>query len=378
MIYKYNLMVPLIYNRFNIIDSEHDTELRLGLKEEVCASFEVIFRSYDIPSHPDGCDFKDIAQIKLFTWNDEDYESTGSTIDTKIHCMILGLICENKREAKKYIKEIVDKICKELSLVFSRYNHNRHLFHPRIEPDWNSAKWDEKEYKPYSDAITKGESGGIITARTNIMIECSAYAIITNLIPPEEIIVDKWLQPKDDNLEFLINEYYSALGAEKIKSKFFHLFAMIEFCEEKYKKHNKAERLFSDDYVEKILQVLEGSKEVDTDKDVLGEVKKALSRRTDIGRAQKLLNILNWMGIDKFERFGEEKEIDKKMLDDAIDLRNRSFHGGQERAEEVEQEYKRNVENLLYIDEKIIEFVRGQSFEAKRDTYCLCIEGQKK
>ena len=64
------------------------------------------------------------------------------------------------------------------------------------------------------------------------------YMMGTTSIKSSEIKIKDWLFTKDDAVEFLINEYHSALGSEKVKSKFFHLFAMIEFVEKEYADQN--------------------------------------------------------------------------------------------------------------------------------------------
>lgn len=53
------------------------------------------------------------------------------------------------------------------------------------------------------------------------------------------------------------------------------------------------------------------------------------------------------------------------MLDDIIKLRNKSFHGTKENAEEVEKKYADAVEILLYIDEKILDFFMKSSYQDK-------------
>lgn len=95
-------------------------------------------------------------------------------------------------------------------------------------------------------------------------------------------------------MEFLINEYHSALGAENIKSKFLQVFSIIEFCEEEYEEHNGSRRLLSDEEVDMVIA-----------------------------------------GTEK--QFGSNKAIDKKLLADIIKLRNKSFHGTKENAEDVEK-----------------------------------------
>ena len=40
-----------------------------------------------------------------------------------------------------------------------------------------------------------------------------------------------WTIPENEAYEFLMKEYYIALGQEDAKSKFFHLFSIIEYIE---------------------------------------------------------------------------------------------------------------------------------------------------
>ena len=47
--------------------------------------------------------------------------------------------------------------------------------------------------------------------------------------------------PENEAYEFLMNEYYIALGQEDAKSKFFPLFSIIEYIEHRYEQYNGAE-----------------------------------------------------------------------------------------------------------------------------------------
>ena len=49
-----------------------------------------------------------------------------------------------------------------------------------------------------------------------------------------------WTMPENEAYEFLMNEYYIALGQEDAKSKFFHLFSIIEYIEHRYEPYNGA------------------------------------------------------------------------------------------------------------------------------------------
>lgn len=83
------------------------------------------------------------------------------------------------------------------------------------------------------------------------------------------------------------------------------------------------------------------------------------------------------MGIDKFVRFGEDVLIDKELTGELIDIRNKLFHGGKEDPEDVRQRYKPTVEQLLFINEQIIGFARGQDAGGQEQTFSLFIEGNK-
>ena len=60
------------------------------------------------------------------------------------------------------------------------------------------------------------------------------YCIVQVSIPSDEVKINEWLLKEDDVVEFLMNEYHSALGAENIKSKFFHLNIFYRAGKRKY------------------------------------------------------------------------------------------------------------------------------------------------
>ncbi len=171
-----------------------------------------------------------------------------------------------------------------------------------------------------------------------------------------------------------MNEYYEALGTENIKSKFFHLFSIIEFCEKEYEGHNGSSRLLADEEVDMVIESVQ--KQIDTNKRVriVSILKNNLVKVHDIGRVEKLENILKWMGIESYRRFGLDKPIDKKLLSDLTTLRNKSFHGTRENAADAEKKYADAVEVLLYIDEKILDFLMKDSDKKKVNNAALILE----
>lgn len=65
----------------------------------------------------------------------------------------------------------------------------------------------------------------------------------------------------------------------------------------------------------------------DKSKQILSTLKGNLSKMTDIGRAQKLANMLNDLNIPDIQVGGETIIINKENMQDLITLRNRYFHG---------------------------------------------------
>lgn len=372
MIFKYNITIPLTYNKFAIRSNNPDSELRYEIEQLCEEEFEVVFRTYEIPGYSGGYDFKDIVKVRLYN-TIVDNRRTGN-IQWKDDCRLIyeinGMLVDDEIYAKKFSEEIIDRICKRLSLVFIKHNDNRHLYQPRVEPVWSEAVFNRCEYVPFVDAKRKtiekiDGNNKTIHLEEHIYINDSIYCIARISIPSDEIKIREWLSEKDDVIEFLMNEYHSALGTENIKSKFFHLFAIIEFCEKEYEEHNGSNRLLSDEEVDMAIEGIE--KQIDTKKrdKIISILKNDLIKVNDIGRIGKLENILKWMGIEKYKQFGADKPIDKKLLSDIIKLRNKSFHGTKENAEDVEKKYADAVEVLLYIAEKILDFLMMSSYQNK-------------
>lgn len=366
MIFRYDIIVPLTYNRFSILSNDPDSELRYEMKQCCEEEFRIVFRTYEIPRYKDGYDFEDIVKISLYENTTDDKQDASNWI-----CEINGMLVDDEIYARKFSEEMIDRICKRLSLVFIKHNANRHLYQPRVEAMWSKAFFNRCEYAPFLEAKQKALEGDdkhkTIYLEDRIYLRGSVQFIATTMVPPAEIHIGEWLSTENEVVEFLMNEYYSALGTENIKSKFFHLFAIIEFCEKEYENHNGASRLLSDDEVDKILTEMKRLIDAEKREKILSSLKNSLLRLNDTGREGKLENILKWMDIKTYKHLGAEKTIDKKMLSEITKLRNKSFHGTKENLRDVEREYANAVEKLLYIDEKILDFVMKDSFQDKGD-----------
>lgn len=383
MIFKYNITVPLTYNKLAIQSNNPDSELRYEIAEFCEEEYNVVFRTYEVPGYVDGYDFKDDVKIKIYA-NSSDKRGSGTRQEKdncRVICEIKGMLVDDEIYAKKFSEEIVHKICKRLSLVFIKHNVNRHLYQPRVEPVWSEAVFNRCEYAPFVEAKQKAlekvdGNNKMLYLQDCMYIRDSIYCIAQISIPSEEIRIGEWLSKTDDVVEFLMNEYYSALGTENIKSKFFHLFSIIEFCEKEYEGHNGSSRILMDKEVDIIIEGLQ--KQIDTNKrsKIVSILKNNLVKVSDIGRVEKLENILKWMGIETYRRFGSDKPIDKKLLSELATLRNKSFHGTKENAADTEKKYADAVEVLLYIGEKILDFLMKDSHQNKVNGVVL-IYGKK-
>ena len=162
----------------------------------------------------------------------------------------------------------------------------------------------------------------------------------------------------DEKLKFLIEEYFIALGSENMNSKFFHLFAIIEFIEKEYAGLAGANIMLSVENVNEVLQEIKGKlhSEADKSKQILRTLKGNLSRMTDIGRAQKLANILNRLKICNLQECGNEVAIDKGSMQKLIDLRNHYFHGDSGKENEKLLKIDIAVAELMEICLRVIQY----------------------
>lgn len=77
---------------------------------------------------------------------------------------------------------------------------------------------------------------------------------------------------------------------------------------------------------------------------------------TDIGRAQKLANILNRLKICNLQECGNEVAIDKGSMQKLIDLRNHYFHGDSGKENEKLLKIDIAVAELMEICLRVIQY----------------------
>ena len=363
MIYTYDIKVPLIYNHFDINSKSADSELRFNLEKSIELKTETRCTTQFSENCSDKWIFNDTTAIKIYcTYNEDKQKFSEPVPDPFITCEITNLLAADEKSALQEIECILDKLSKELSFIFNRQNHNRHLYQPRVEPDWMKFKIKSQEYEPYVKKYSelKKSDTELIFFKDTMRIRDSVHITGTLHISPNEIQTENFFRKNTPEFDFIFNEYYLALGTENMKSKFFHLFVIIEFCEREYKQHNKSTALLSEDEIKELMTIFKNHTVFQNKENLLSRINGTLTEATDIGRAQKLLNILEWMGIKSYRRFGEEKSVNKKLLQNLIDLRNKTFHSGLTTVSNDISQYGESVEVLFYIDEMIIDFMRNK------------------
>ena len=173
----------------------------------------------------------------------------------------------------------------------------------------------------------------------------------------------EYFNSTNSDLNYMLDELYLALGKENVQSKFFHLFSIMEFIEKRFIKFSGASNLLTEDEVDKIVKYLSNI-DMDFGKDKIEKItntfRSNMLKMTDYGRATKLANILNYMGIKKIKYLNETIGVNGKEVAQIIKIRNCLFHGDVNGLkEDIDKKIQIAVEKLLIICGMIIEWVAG-------------------
>ena len=217
--------------------------------------------------------------IHLFCENDAEHEGIPADF---FKVEITNIVASDQEEARVFVKSYLYRICRTLSFFLSQNNCNKHSYQPRVETDVEHAVWKSSVYEPFEELLQKkddsvettvvdGKKYQVITIESApIVISTSLYTKIYGKVPTNDFLL--YVECDDTDLNYMLDEFYLALGQENGYSKFFHLFSIIEFVE-------KRDR-------------------------VCGALKQTLGNLTDIGRKEKLVHILHQMGIRDIKNCG--------------------------------------------------------------------------
>lgn len=346
MLDLFNVSLNLNYNRVAVFNRIPYSEFRVMLDHPFRWTVD-----QHIPQKASGGSLEKVFKNQYFI-------EIGSRVEDVCgnHCMpepyfymsIDHYLGEDEKTVYHDLLEIVDRICIKLTLEINRHNCNRQRYQPRIIADWSHAEWNQEEYQ---------ETGNIAADVEKINSNMSMHSILSVHLSEEYIDYKDWAIANNSQYEFLMKEYYIALGEENPKSKFFHLFCIIEYIEHAYENYNEARFLCSEDLKrevkETLIEILKSSNDYSRDERnrISNSVMNTLSKTTNIGRADKLCNILKWMNIEKLVIHDYEIKIDKKMMNEIINLRNETFHG----AGKGEEDYIQICHIMLYLCEMILD-----------------------
>ena len=104
MIFKYNITIPLTYNKFVIRSNNPDSELRYEIEQLCEEEFKVVFRAYEVPGHGDGYDFEDIVKVRLHETigGNRQISNIQRNDDHQLICEIDGMLVDDEIYARKF------------------------------------------------------------------------------------------------------------------------------------------------------------------------------------------------------------------------------------------------------------------------------------
>lgn len=297
---EYKVNVPLIHNQYCVNSDE----------KEVSCLYEMTDRYSQLL-------LIDNHQIRFDIYSSEQ----------KNYCLISGISERDEKHFVNAVKPRVHDLCIMLSYVFNRTNGNLINWQPRVEPDWENKTIESKP-------ITDKEATKDVEQPSNLWLNVGTLSVVSiaddvaisliTKIKPEELELSCL---ENDAFSFVAHELYTALGTENIRSKFFHLFAIIEYCEEKFKCKDCSTMMFSQDEIDKIHHFFVDNIEEGETK--FKRVHATIAHATNIGRAIKLKHIFNAMNIHDIVLQGKAMPIDKAVLDKLIEYRGKLFHGNE-------------------------------------------------
>ena len=387
--YLYSFSIPLRYNSFTISSIEKDNEFVSGLdndllwtnrnivkddgvyEQEILKQYpQFICRLTNVYHSDSGGSTSSSVGSTALPEADATAESQEKEDDAdnyqayelvnEYQLKVENLVAAKESNALDILQTEITVVCNALSLALAKYNCNKQLFQPRVEPVWESRTVEKKKIVPESQksrSYIDGNGNIVYEIRADIACSVSCFTKIYGKFPSEEI--SAMLKPHNPHYQYVMQEYCAALGTEGIRSKYFHLFCIIEFIEREYVGLAGAERLLNDEQVktlDKAFKEILKSTELDkTDQaHVAPGLKGCMMKMTTDGRAQKLVNILHAMGIDRIEDGGIKFDVNKERMNRHINTRNTLFHGN-----DTDKELHELVTELMCLDIKVLEYLEN-------------------
>lgn len=347
-LFSFDLTVSLSYYTYQLYSYNRQNEYVMGFKNEI---------EWDEGYHLiDGKN--EIMHFRVFC----NYEKDNCVVpEDHFICEIKNIIAESKVEAYKFVHQRLYKICRTLSIIMNMYNQHKRDFQPRVEVDFDSLLWVRHEYDVNETKKIEILPSGEVVNATYVTCHIETNVFTKGIC---NINLDKfndYFNSTDLELNYMLDEFYLALGKEDAHSKFFHLFSIIEFIEKKYVELSEAKALLTKAEVKEIVVHVSDLK-IKSDSKIMQRItdalRNSLTQMTDYGRVDKLVNILKNMGINEIICLTEKVAVDKTVVSQIIKLRNCLFHGDfDESRENTGKETQSVIEKLFIICGMIIEWV---------------------
>ena len=318
---KWNVTIPIIYNSGVINDDIHDSWLEFDIKEDI------VLNEFADSITVDGNSAISSVTIKLH--NDKSKNQMVVIVD--------GVLEVGEIEVFNKIKNIIKNIPIALTLEMNIVNCNIHLYHPKVEFDYDNRILNNVKIGKINNTILNYGIG--VTTKTTMGLNKDRLLRIYQRIEK---------QNDDKVLKFI----YNGFGEKDLESKFYNLFAIIEIIESEYKEYSKVKQTFNDSYSDKLKKCVDELPLCKDDKEKLkSAVVGAAKKVSNLSRSQKLYNILfNKFNLYTIKCGNTIIDIDESLCSSLIECRRELFHGGGVNIKEL----KIMVDYLILIDIEIL------------------------
>ncbi len=333
---RFSANIPLIYNKEDIHNYKEDSEFICGLTNNIVWS-----QTYDVCEKIEdgtGTILSCQEEMKYILSCGMQKENSHIPEDAFSLC-VENVVAHNSEEAESILMPVLHNVCRVLSFQMNVQNCNKQGYQPRVQTDYKNIDWSQSVYEPYEEIMAEsdevdeyidenGKKIQVIRFKSpKIVIKTAIHiSMFTNL--NEKEVIGLLHVSMDEKLDYMLEEYYVALGVEMITSKFYHLFTIVELIEQEYIGLSNSYHLFSKEEINQVIERIENSVEDLKQCYVKDAVRNQMSKITNIGRVDKLVNILREMGITEITNCGRPFEVNRQTIEQLIDLRNRCFHGG--------------------------------------------------
>lgn len=309
MSYLYSATFYIDYNRYDIHGTDKSSSMvfklqepiKLHLEEGLCKKEHNISQALEVIIDNAG----DIN-------SDDRYKVSISFIDA-----------EDKRDARNKAASVAEYICSSMDLFLAINNYNAHNYQPR-------TFFEKSEIELKEEYTRKTEDSGVVSFASSI--EVGLQTTLFSTISTDDFSKYYYAYLNDEP-RMLMDTYRKALGIKDVESKYFNLFTIIEYIESKYRCYNQEQLLFTKEERKQILASIQDWV-YNRNENVRSSLHQCLSRLTDINRAEKLKNILNYLGIlDKKEGI-YPYDITKEQMQKFINQRNSLYHASNNVASE--------------------------------------------